>query len=259
VNILHRMEDLLVAGIRRARPHVMKGLAAAGRGLDAVSRDSKPVRDRIVNAVRPYAEKMLRLLRRYSAVAFRWTFVHVVDLCRRSRPWLERQWQKARPVLLRAWVRVKPVLVRFWVWSAPYRAHLLVLAKSLTNRVIQFGDLTDAERELMHQQIGQEEPEHLLRTRTRVDVGMWFRNGRIWVCRMADSLVLFAHGRRSWRTRIPHTGLLRSRYNHVTGELLLAPRAERRVDSLRMPPLEGLAVLKQIYKNEVPETENWDD
>lgn len=259
MNILHRMEDLLVVGIHRARPHVVKGLAAAGRGMDAVSRALQPVRDRVAAAVRPYVEKMLRFLGRHAATAFRWTFVHAVDLCRRSRPWLEAQWSRVQPVLLRAWVRVKPFLVRFWVWSTPYRARLVVWTKALTNKVLQFGGLSDAEKELMQLQTGQEAPETVLRTRSRVDVGMWFRNGRVWACRMTDSLVLFAHGRKSWRTRIPYAALRQSRYNHVTGELVLAPRSERRVDSLRVMPLEGLGILKRIYKNEVPETEHWDE
>jgi len=259
MNILHRIEDLLVEGIDRARPYVVKGLAEAGRRLDAVSRALKPVRDRIAAAVGPYVEKTLRFLGRHSATAFRWTFVQAVDLCRRSRPWLEKQWRKVQPGLLKAWTRVKPLLVRFWVWSAPYRARLVVWTKAFMNTLLQFGGPTDAEKELMQLQLGQEEPEVLLRTRTRVDVGMWFRSGRVWACRMADSLVLFAQGRKSWRTRIPYASLRRSRYNHVTGELVLAPRSERRVNSLRIMPLEGLGVLKRIYKDEIPETENWDD
>ncbi len=48
----------------------------------------------------------------------------------------------------------------------------------------------------------------------------------------------------------PFTDLTESTYNHVTGQLVLAPDRRLRVAKLRVEPLEAYQVLAQIYRQE---------
>jgi hypothetical protein len=79
-------------------------------------------------------------------------------------------------------------------------------------------------------------------------VGHWFSKGRIWACALAGELAMFAYGRRPYLERVPFRLLQQSLYNHVTGEVVLAPARDVRVDSLRVTPAEGYQFLAQIYK-----------
>lgn len=90
----------------------------------------------------------------------------------------------------------------------------------------------------------------LLRTGTKTDVGTWFRMRRVCACLLADEIVLFAPGRRPYTERIALADLGQSRYNHVTGEVVLAPAEGLGVDRLKVTPLEGLEMLAHIYKVE---------
>lgn len=105
-----------------------------------------------------------------------------------------------------------------------------------------------------------ERPRLALVTRTRVDVGFWLRNVRVRVAAAPSGLVLVAPGRRPYVERVPFAALGGTLYNHVTGEVVLAPgpggepgrsacglgwpgvRAER----LRLAPVEGYALLAEI-------------
>lgn len=88
----------------------------------------------------------------------------------------------------------------------------------------------------------------LMRTNTKVDVGMWFRKRRLYVCLLSHKLVLFANGRKPCAETIPLTELRESRYNHVTGEVVLAPTEGMRINRLKMSPRNGFQLLAQIYK-----------
>jgi hypothetical protein len=87
----------------------------------------------------------------------------------------------------------------------------------------------------------------LLRSATRVDTGHWFRRSPVWVAALADRLVLVAWGKTAWVDAVPYRHLKQSLYNHVTGEVVLAPAPGLRLDRFRVAPLDGVQVLAQIY------------
>jgi len=91
------------------------------------------------------------------------------------------------------------------------------------------------------------------RTRTRIDVGSWLVRGRVWVFALADSLAFVACGSCGGRPRacrIPYDLLRQSQYNHVTGELALAPVKDLPFRGLKMDPVDGYQILAQIYQED---------
>jgi hypothetical protein len=96
--------------------------------------------------------------------------------------------------------------------------------------------------------IGQASVFHVRRTDTKVDVGYWLGRRRVWACLLERELLLFARGRRPYVERIPLAALRESRYNHVTGELVLAPTETIAVKTLKVPPLAALEILAQIMR-----------
>jgi len=107
--------------------------------------------------------------------------------------------------------------------------------------------LSKREQALAEEVLRSEDVFVFVRTRTRVDVGEWFRRGRVHLCALAGHVALFAAGKRPYVERIPFRSLRESRYNHVTGELVLSPADDVRVRGLKMSPLDGYQVLAQIY------------
>lgn len=89
-----------------------------------------------------------------------------------------------------------------------------------------------------------------LQTQTRVDTGGWGLNPRLRVTALNKELVLYAAGKRPFIERQPFQLLGESHYNHVTGELMLAPGGDARVRRLRLPPIEGQELLDQIQGKE---------
>ena len=99
---------------------------------------------------------------------------------------------------------------------------------------------------LLESLVGDQAVYYVRRTRTKIDVGAWFRKGRVCLCLLAGEAVIFARGKRPFVERISLERLRESRYNHVTGEMDLAPAAGAEVTGLRVTPLEGLQILAQI-------------
>lgn len=110
--------------------------------------------------------------------------------------------------------------------------------------------LKRCERRLLDGLLGEEDVFAVQTTGTKIDVGKWYRRQRVCVCVLPDELLLFAAGPRPLTERIALADLHDSRYNHVTGEVVLAPADGLGVDRLKVPPLEGLELLAQIYKVE---------
>ena len=105
-----------------------------------------------------------------------------------------------------------------------------------------------ARRRFLDSQIDGRPVFHILKTHSKVDVGTWFFKRRVWACLLGDELLLFARGRQPYVERVPFDRLQRSEYNHVTGEVMLAPADGLRVGHLKMPPLEGLHLLAHIHR-----------
>ena len=87
----------------------------------------------------------------------------------------------------------------------------------------------------------------LIRSATKVDTGHWFRRAPVWVAALADRLVLLAWGAKPWFDAIPFRHLKQSLYNHVTGEVVLAPASGLRIDRFKIAPADGAQILAQIY------------
>ena len=109
------------------------------------------------------------------------------------------------------------------------------------------------ERLLAQQAIGQEPVFAAARTGTKIDVGSWLLRGRVWVFALADGLVYVACGSCGLRVRarrIAYEQLRESQYNHVTGQLALAPAGDLPFRGLKVDPVEGYQLLAQIYRED---------
>jgi len=119
--------------------------------------------------------------------------------------------------------------------------------------------LTAKERELL-EEIACGDPVYVVcRTDTHLDTGAWLSKGKVCAATTEDSLLLFASGKRSYMENVPFDRLRRSLYNHVTGELVLAPARSTKVQQLKLAPLDAYQVLAQIYQDaEIEDEENAD-
>ncbi len=94
--------------------------------------------------------------------------------------------------------------------------------------------------------IGDQDVYRVQRTRTKVDVGHWTGKRRLWCCLLAEEMLLFAKGRRTFVERMPRNELRESQYNYVTGEIVLAPIENTQVQTLNVEPLDALEILAYI-------------
>jgi len=102
----------------------------------------------------------------------------------------------------------------------------------------------------LHWLVGDAPVFHIARTGTKIDVGSWFFKRRVCTCLLESEMLLFAPGKRPYVERIPLGQLKESKYNHVTGEVMLAPAESEKIRGLRMRPLAGLQLLAHIYRGE---------
>jgi hypothetical protein len=86
----------------------------------------------------------------------------------------------------------------------------------------------------------------LFATNSRVDVGWWFWSARLRAAVWGGELVLFAAGRRPFVQRTALSAVRESLYNHVTGELVLAPVKDAALRRFRIAPVEGRELLAAI-------------
>lgn len=92
------------------------------------------------------------------------------------------------------------------------------------------------------------EPKLLLRTRTRIDAGRWWRRNPVWLCITANELILFAVARRRYAERAPLADCQASHYAHATGELVIDPTETLRIKRLSLTPREALNALDFLKK-----------
>ena len=86
----------------------------------------------------------------------------------------------------------------------------------------------------------------LVRTGTTVDVGEWFRRGCVVGARVGDEWIMVAAGKTPFVERVAIRDLAASVYNHIVGELVLAPAPGTRLRQLKMSPLDAGRTLKRI-------------
>ena len=107
-----------------------------------------------------------------------------------------------------------------------------------------------AGRRFLDSVIGEATVYYLRKSGSKIDVGSWFLKRPVWTCLLDREMLLFALGTRPYLERIPLEDLQQSQYNHVTGEVVLAPARSARVKGLKMSPLEALEVLSHICPGE---------
>ncbi len=131
-----------------------------------------------------------------------------------------------------------------------------------------FAPLSAGQRAAAEKLLADEDAFVVARTRTRTDVGSWLGASQVVAAALAGELLLLAASRCplafvlrllrldrkfpppgepvAYAERIPFRGLSASTYNHVTGQLLLAPAEGARVRRLKLPALEAYQLLAQI-------------
>ena len=104
-------------------------------------------------------------------------------------------------------------------------------------------DLPAPARHLLDTVAAGDKPQLCLESGTRVDAGGWLRRSPVWLCITADRVVVMVAGRRCQVASVPRAACGRSRYDHATGEVVLAPAAPLPFDRLAFPPREALQIL----------------
>jgi len=106
----------------------------------------------------------------------------------------------------------------------------------------------DHEREFLRDLCSSAPLYALLCSGSKVDVGLWMRRGRIRVACLESELLLFAFGPKPFSERYALADLRGSIFNHITGELVLAPADGMPMRTLRLPQQDALQLLAQIYR-----------
>ena len=99
------------------------------------------------------------------------------------------------------------------------------------------------ESALLKELTGGAEPKLLLRTRTRIDAGRWWRLTPVWLCITANELILFAVARRRYTERVLLSDCHDAHYTATTGELVIDSCENLRMKRLTLPPREALNVI----------------
>lgn len=102
------------------------------------------------------------------------------------------------------------------------------------------------ERALLGAELGGRSPRLVLRSRTFVDTGRWWRRTPLWLCVTDDSLVLLAASRRCYAERIDLADCTESYYCHATGQLVIVPGEQARFNQVTLLPQQALDVLDLI-------------
>lgn len=103
--------------------------------------------------------------------------------------------------------------------------------------------MNDLESLLLEELTDGVEPKLLIRTRTRIDVGRWWRSNPIWLCIIGEELIVMAVARRRYAERVAIADCQASFYSHATGELVIKHAEKLRFRSFSMTPREALSVL----------------
>jgi len=106
--------------------------------------------------------------------------------------------------------------------------------------------LNSKEQQLLARETGGVEVLRRIRTRTCIDVGLWWRRRPLWLCVTRDELVLLAVSRRLFCERIPLSACRGLSYSPAAGELVISSNPPLRFPRLKMPPSTALEVIDLI-------------
>ena len=121
--------------------------------------------------------------------------------------------------------------------------------RRLTDAIPFAARMTRAEEALLAEQSAGREALVLARSRSRVDVGKWFTQGRVWIACYRGEAVAWAAGLVPFVQRMSPADVAAAAYNPLTGELVLAPAAGLQVRRLRMSPVDGGRILSWVRES----------
>jgi hypothetical protein len=104
------------------------------------------------------------------------------------------------------------------------------------------------ERQLLQEEIGNATPDLMIRSKARIDTGLWYWRSRMWLCVVGDELVMLATSRRRYIARKPLAECANSHYNHATGEFVIDPGEDLQFSQFSMPPRDALQLLNHLKK-----------
>ncbi len=87
------------------------------------------------------------------------------------------------------------------------------------------------------------EPKLLLRSRTRIDAGRWWRGTPVWICVSGSELIFFAVARRRFVERVPLADCHSCHYLAAAGELVIDSAESLRMKRINLSPREALDVI----------------
>ena len=106
--------------------------------------------------------------------------------------------------------------------------------------------------QLFKQEMGDEaNPDLCIRSKARVDTGLWLMRSPMWICVVGEELVMLAIARRRYFARKRIADCAKSYYNHATGEFVVEIGDE--ADGLQfhqfpMSPRNALSLLAYFKK-----------
>ena len=108
--------------------------------------------------------------------------------------------------------------------------------------------MNQKEQQLFREEVGSAVPDLTIRSKAKIDTGLWGRRSPMWLCVVGDELVMLAVARRRYFARKPLAECAQSHYNHATGEFVIDPGEDLQFSQFPMPPRDALKLLN-YFKN----------
>lgn len=105
-------------------------------------------------------------------------------------------------------------------------------------------------KRLFHEEMGGTDPELVIRSKARIDVGRWWWKASLWVCVAGGELVMLAVGRRRYFARRAISECRDSFYNHATGEFVVVPGEDLTIQKFPLSPRDALKIFEYLKPRE---------
>jgi hypothetical protein len=106
--------------------------------------------------------------------------------------------------------------------------------------------LNKREQQLIQEACGATEPSDLMKSKTYIDVGRWWRFNPLWLCFLKKEVIVMALGRRRYIEKVSFKDIKDSYYCHTTGELVFEPIEKLTFKRFKLSPLNALRALHAI-------------
>ncbi len=106
------------------------------------------------------------------------------------------------------------------------------------------------EKQLLREKLGTDaEPLLCVRSKAGIDAGRWWRRTPVWLCVVADQLVMLAVARRRYVESVAVADCSGTRYSPATGELVVEPAEALRINRFPLGARDALQILNLLNKN----------